>query len=406
MTTKTVTTRDETLKNLDAAHALLSATSINSNNSRPTYDSRMTAGISTSKVPHGFLKPAVPRHFINSWDESLNVASKAITPKFASSGLDALALLASRASELSSSSSDEDRESMPPPPPRFRKGRMRSASNPEGMEKWDSLSHGSSNSSRIHFLLPSAILEEELQSANDACAAHEKRMLETGLKMGTIWGLSNPKIGNTDFSLTAQPDSSPNAAVDFPMVIKSNHIGKKKPRKFFSKTIPEEDEGNITAEESSEEDEANLEPSELLQRARNKLFEDLSLEPGLEKGDFIFPHLFDKYKEIYNKNGRIGIYTPLERAAIIAKFHSKRNRRVWNKKIRYNCRKNLADRRMRVKGRFVKREVEQSGSVSPTSLEPVSEDIDEDMPDVNDPDAGFKPTPSQPFKRTRRHTIT
>jgi hypothetical protein len=62
---------------------------------------------------------------------------------------------------------------------------------------------------------------------------------------------------------------------------------------------------------------------------------------------------------------------------------------------------------MRVKGRFVKREVEQTSGTSP-SLMPVSEgnEMDMDMPDVNDPDAGFKPTPSQPFKRTRRHTIT
>jgi hypothetical protein len=62
--------------------------------------------------------------------------------------------------------------------------------------------------------------------------------------------------------------------------------------------------------------------------------------------------------QVYNKHGRIGIYTPSERAAIIARFHRKRSRRVWNKKIRYGCRKNLADRRMRVKGHFVKRSTE------------------------------------------------
>ena len=61
--------------------------------------------------------------------------------------------------------------------------------------------------------------------------------------------------------------------------------------------------------------------------------------------------------QVYNKNGRIGIYTPTERAAIIQKFTAKRARRVWHKKIRYNCRKNQADHRMRVKGRFVKRSV-------------------------------------------------
>lgn len=132
---------------------------------------------------------------------------------------------------------------------------------------------------------------------------------------------------------------------------------------------------------------------------------------------------------MYNKNGRIGIYTPAERAAIISRFQGKRSRRVWNKKIRYNCRKNLADRRMRVKGRFVKRSTEQQARakgpsisvpsipeceeakfVSPESsvVEEVGPDElkDSEMPDVSDPDAGFCPTNDQPFRRTRRHTIT
>ena len=146
-------------------------------------------------------------------------------------------------------------------------------------------------------------------------------------------------------------------------------------------------------------------------------------------------------RQVYNKNGRIGIYTPAERSAIIAKFHGKRSRRVWNKKIRYGCRKDLADRRMRVKGRFVKRSTEQAAQLrkrldrqaeeakattvpssggdanpgegfdpqSATSFaEEGSEAKDEDMPDVNldDGEAGFDPTDNQPYRRTRRYTIT
>jgi CCT motif len=133
---------------------------------------------------------------------------------------------------------------------------------------------------------------------------------------------------------------------------------------------------------------------------------------------------------VYNKNGRIGIYTPQERAAIIARYHEKRSHRNWNKKIRYNCRKSLADSRLRVKGRFVKRcgdtleqqqqqqqplpkkkpqqlinlldydDDEDDGNAAGTNLN------DQDMPDVNDPDAGFAPTADQPYRRLRRSTVT
>jgi len=160
--------------------------------------------------------------------------------------------------------------------------------------------------------------------------------------------------------------------------------------------------------------------------------------------------LYSDSYQVYNKNGRIGIYTPAERAVILAKFNAKRSRRVWNKKIRYNCRKNLADRRMRVKGRFVKRSVEEPAKSSnkvetmtmQRNLESDSclkkrtiknesssianprkysnlEDApkndsnqlqvllnqDTHMPNVNDVEAGFRPTSSQPYRRTRRHTI-
>lgn len=335
-------------------------------------------------------------------------------------GLDALAALASteqakmdsppqRYSNLSSllghghgllsPSSDDDSEAMPPPPPR---GRRRSASNPEAMENWDSLNRGRSN--RHHFVLPPSILEEELAEAS---AAILKR-----------------KNSESDYY-----DVSPDSVMD----------------------------GDGLEEM---EDDSNLSPDELLRRARSRLLEDLS-EGTMngEKGEVVLPHSLAKYKpvsivwgcgcaeyctlsgsrrdqrslyfptspsslQVYNQNGRIGIYTPSERAAIIARYNDKRTRRNWNKKIRYNCRKSLADRRLRVKGRFVKRseqeqlakqleaqavktEEQPAGAVEEAgALVPTTSSDDDDMPDVTDPEAGFVPTEDQPYRRLRRHTIT
>jgi hypothetical protein len=63
---------------------------------------------------------------------------------------------------------------------------------------------------------------------------------------------------------------------------------------------------------------------------------------------------------------------------------------------------------MRVKGRFVKRSTESLPKTSPVvTMEEVSSTCPEvDMPDVNDPEAGFCPTKDQPYRRMRRHTIT
>jgi len=60
--------------------------------------------------------------------------------------------------------------------------------------------------------------------------------------------------------------------------------------------------------------------------------------------------------DLLNRDGRIGIYLPDERRLRIAKFHSKRKMRIWRKRIKYDCRKKLADSRPRIKGRFVRRE--------------------------------------------------
>jgi len=65
-------------------------------------------------------------------------------------------------------------------------------------------------------------------------------------------------------------------------------------------------------------------------------------------------------EEIKPNKERIGVYTPRSRKQLLEKFHEKRKRRVWRKKVRYDCRKNFANNRVRVKGRFVKKD-EQLG---------------------------------------------
>ena len=55
----------------------------------------------------------------------------------------------------------------------------------------------------------------------------------------------------------------------------------------------------------------------------------------------------------------IGAYSPEQRRKRIERFIEKRSRRVWTKKVKYDVRKNFADSRLRVKGRFVKKEDEE-----------------------------------------------
>jgi hypothetical protein len=65
----------------------------------------------------------------------------------------------------------------------------------------------------------------------------------------------------------------------------------------------------------------------------------------------------------------IGIYSPESRKKRVQRyqvcyvcsyrFFEKRKQRVWTKKVKYDVRKNFADSRLRVKGRFVKKEDEE-----------------------------------------------
>ncbi|TNV85403.1 hypothetical protein FGO68_gene12946 [Halteria grandinella] len=53
---------------------------------------------------------------------------------------------------------------------------------------------------------------------------------------------------------------------------------------------------------------------------------------------------------------KIGKLTLQERYAKIKRFKEKKQRRNWDKKIFYDCRKKVADKRLRIKGRFIRKE--------------------------------------------------
>ena len=74
--------------------------------------------------------------------------------------------------------------------------------------------------------------------------------------------------------------------------------------------------------------------------------------------------------QIESQKKFIGIYSPesrkkrverydVDNVVTICRFFEKRKQRVWTKKVKYDVRKNFADSRLRVKGRFVKKEDEE-----------------------------------------------
>jgi len=305
-------------------------------------------------------------------------------------------------------SSDDDSEAMPPPPPRIPTalpplqpqpyptnadsegftsilafhneasslfssspynqnrrvgGRIRSASNPEGMEKWDSYSR---RNDRMHFVLPSAILEEELASTKRVL--EEKKMEEDYvkgyIKKGDAFATS-PFGAMMEFSpnhhAVHQTQQNYDAATDNNLTTTTSAAARRsrrqhKPKNIFgtspdsvssdltpptvsnskskkknqsstatssssssssaTKNFNEEHfTSNIRDEEEEDIDESLLEPEELLRRARSRLLEDLSEggEDGLngagggglngEKGVLTLPHSLGKYKEVRKREG-------------------------------------------------------------------------------------------------------
>lgn len=75
--------------------------------------------------------------------------------------------------------------------------------------------------------------------------------------------------------------------------------------------------------------------------------------PSLPDNPGAFEPMLLKSSATVNPNLKIGSITLEERRIKVLKFLEKRKRRNFKKKISYMCRKKVADKRVRIKGRFV-----------------------------------------------------
>lgn len=227
-------------------------------------------------------------------------------------------------------------------------GRLRSASNPEGMEKWDLYSH---RNDRQHFVLPSSILEEELASTRRVLGevVDESGEYSSGNSDEISWDVSHgfalksqsskgphaKRVGFLQHYSSASDarrskrtvsrlGTSPDSVVDLDDASAAKSTNKNssssdntngssnnsKPRKKSTRSASPS-EIILKSPPSDEDDEENLEPEELLRRARARLLEDLSegsgggngtstggLNVDSKGGVMILPHSLTKYKEV------------------------------------------------------------------------------------------------------------
>ena len=83
-------------------------------------------------------------------------------------------------------------------------------------------------------------------------------------------------------------------------------------------------------------------------------YPDVNLFPKkVSNADIQYSRHLSNYIAYCNDNQLIGTLTKLERKKKIERYLQKKRKRTWVKKIHYDCRKKVAENRLRVKGRFV-----------------------------------------------------
>lgn len=99
--------------------------------------------------------------------------------------------------------------------------------------------------------------------------------------------------------------------------------------------------------------ELNTQPSESEPLELN-LEEIFDIDFTRKRPDAPLKHVVPHFEK--TKNDLIGTLTVEQRKEKITKYLEKRKKRTWKKRIYYDCRKRVADNRLRIKGRFVTRD--------------------------------------------------
>ncbi|XP_030442571.2 putative zinc finger protein CONSTANS-LIKE 11 [Syzygium oleosum] len=108
---------------------------------------------------------------------------------------------------------------------------------------------------------------------------------------------------------------------------------------------------------------------------------DLQRVNGLQHKQRSESPLMSESNMIIEGMSRACRYSPEEKKERIERYRSKRNQRNFNKKIKYACRKTLADSRPRIRGRFARNDEIDKCDQLPWSHEAGGEDEEEDEDD-------------------------
>jgi hypothetical protein len=181
--------------------------------------------------------------------------------------------------------------------------------------------------------------------------------------------LNDPKVSSNNTSLPTSQDNQYGKWMDRHNFIPKKPVAPKQDEATsgIGASLLEAERKRFEKETKKEQKEkAKLERKEKKGREKKETEEAEKVEhvPGSGRPrSFSDPNIQTSYdadglQHVKRPEGWVGAYSPDSRRVRIERFMQKRNHRVWAKTVKYDVRKNFANSRLRVKGRFVKKEDE------------------------------------------------